>query len=196
MDERARHPAGSHPTVTDNLPAEWQPDDVQDGDPGWTGDSAIALLLANTATGQTVLDLDDDRTLRAAAATTGRRYHLLPPELLTSSAVDACSSRHVTEPGADLVTIRWPRPDATAHPRNAWTLLTVVKQRLADTGHVAVLLAPTRLQPFTVTWTGALLTAAARAGLNYLQDIVCLHEPPDEHRVVLVLRRRAGRHAH
>lgn len=167
-----------------------------DDQSGWNGDSAIALLLANTATGQSVLDLDDDPTLRAAAATTGRRYS--PAAHLTGKAHTGLGPlpRNVTEQPADLITLTWPRADSGSSPQDAWLVFTVVRNQLADGGHVAVLLAPTRLQPFTVTWTGSLLTAASRAGLNYVQDLVCLHEQPDAHRVVLILRRRADPHAH
>jgi hypothetical protein len=76
------------------------------------------------------------------------------------------------------------------------------------------MLPPTRVQPFTVTWTGALLAAAAHAGLTYLQDVICAHlepapdkpgsraprgvsaiaEHPGLHQVVLILRTQAGRH--
>lgn len=74
---------------------------------------------------------------------------------------------------------------------------------------MAILLEPTLPQAYTITWTGAVLATARQAGLDYLQDIVCLHTPGDptapvdhaatglrqQHRVVLVLRPAAGHHA-
>jgi hypothetical protein len=169
--------------------------------PGLDGDAAVDLLLANTGPSQTVVDLDDDPVLRAAAHTTGRRYHALPPRLQTRRAPA------LQAPDADLVTLAWPRPhDPT--PAASAHALTVAAGLLLPGGHVALLLEPTISQAYTITWTGAVLAAAHAAGLDYLQDVICLHHAPDDppdhpagdtgiawHRVVLVLRHQAGLHA-
>ena len=75
------------------------------------------------------------------------------------------------------------------------------------TGHSRLaLLEATVPQAYTITCTGAVLAAARDAGPDYLQDVICLHtglgaQPDDDsdadpkHRVVLILRRQAGRHA-
>ena len=159
--------------------------------------------MANTGPSQTVVDFDDDPVLRAAAHTTGRRYRALPVRLQTrrSPASNA--------PDADLVTLAWPRPhDPT--PAASAGALAVATGLLLPGGHIALLLEPNVPQACTITWTGAVLAAARDAGLDYLQDVICLHHAPDDppeppagdagpagrsHRVVLVLRRQAGRHA-
>jgi len=174
------------------------------------GDAALDLLLANTGPGQTVLDLDDDPVLRAAARTTGRRYRTLAVPLRTPGAPGP--DRGV---GADLVVLAWPRPHAP-NPNAGRDALATAAAAVVDGGHVALLLEPTVPQAYTVTWTGAVLAATHAVGLDYLQDVVCLHtahDPTDtdtddagdtvgtagvrgrQHRVVLVLRADGGRHA-
>jgi hypothetical protein len=177
------------------------------------GDSALDLLIAHTGPGQTVLDFDHDPILRAAAHATGRRYR-------TPSA----AARHATavavaeEPPADLITVTWPRAPLPA-PASGHAVLAAAVAALTPQGQVAILLEPTIPQAYTVTWTGALLAAARQCGLDYLQDVVCLHATPGDigrhatpaaaptlggrpsapvtgvrHRVVLILRREGGRH--
>jgi hypothetical protein len=167
------------------------------------GDAAVDLLVANTGPSQTIVDFDDDPVLRAAAHTTGRRYLALPLRLQSRR------SPAPPAPDADLVTLAWPRPhDLT--PAASADALAVAAGLLLPGGHVALLLEPSVPQAYTITWTGAVLAAAQDAGLDYLQDVICLHHEPDDppgppageagpggksHRVVLVLRRQAGRHA-
>jgi hypothetical protein len=167
------------------------------------GDAALDLLLANTGPGQTVLDFDHDPVLRAAARTTGRRYRALP---LSAQTPGTRNTDH--GPGADLVVLTWPRPHAP-HPTAGRHALDTAAAAVTDGGHVAILLEPTLPQTYTITWTGAVLATARTASLDYLQDIVCLHTPGDpttpvdnastvlrqQHRIVLVLRPAAGRHA-
>lgn len=171
---------------------------------GLDGDAAVDLLIANTGPGQAVLDLDDDPVLRAAAHATGRRYRTLTPHR------QALTGRAILR--ADLVTLAWPRTDSPT-PTDGHPELNLAAAALAPGGHVALLLEPTIAQPYTITWTGALLAAARTVGLDYLQDVVCLHTTPDtpdptpdgaprpapasthRHRVVLILRPQAGRHA-
>lgn len=178
------------------------------------GDSALDLLIANTGPGQTVLDFDHDPVLRAAAHATGRRYRALTPPTRHAQPTPGVHSAQ-----ADLITLTWPRPHSPA-PAGGNGALAAAVAALAPGGHVAILLEPTLPQPYTVTWTGAVLAAARQVGLDYLQDVVCLHTIPDpgprpgapvlsitaggthgparvvgrRHRVVLILRREAGRH--
>src|SRR5664279_3643929 len=80
---------------------------------GWDGDAAVQLLLASTAAGQTILDLDDDHVLRAAAATIGRHYRACSATPTRNNRSDA-HGRPVADPApADLVMLSWPRPDDT-----------------------------------------------------------------------------------
>jgi hypothetical protein len=214
---------GSHPRMTRNFDPRRHPD--RDGDVvslGWDGDAAVDLLIANTGPGQTVLDFDDDPVLRAAAQATGRRYRAHVP--LTHGGR---TPHRPAERAADLVTLFWPHPHTPTFAAARDTLATAAGC-LVPGGHVALVLEPNDPQPYTITWTGALLTAAHDVGLNYLQDIICLHpastsEAPDprtgdgshrgahdpdgghdpdgapfpgrQHRVVLILRNEAGRHA-
>lgn len=181
-----------------------RPTPERDADaPGWDDDAALDLLIAHTGPGQTVLDLDADPGLRAAAEVCGRRYRTaVPPWPDTGQYVTGGTNGR-----ADLVTMAWSRP-GRADPVSGSEALVSAAAQLASGGHVAVLLEPTIVQPSTITWVGALLSAARDAGLDYLQDIVCLHTSPvatapdgdiarprDEHRVLLILRTRAGRHA-
>jgi predicted DNA-binding transcriptional regulator AlpA len=107
------------------------------------------------------------------------------------------------------VVVRWPRPDGhLTWMTRAPETMRAVRRLLAPSGLVAVVLEPTPVEQFTITWTGILLSTAAFAGLTVLQDVICLHdrpvpeEPsgapgdaaPGQHRVVLVLRAPAGRH--
>jgi hypothetical protein len=175
-------------------PHPHQPDADRPRPPALTGDAAVDLLIANTSAGQSVLDFDDDPVLRAAAQVTGRRYQPLPIRLQTPGPPPSRG------PAADLVTLAWPRPHAL-NPTAGAQALAVAARSLAPGGHVAVLLEPALAQAYTITWTGPLLAAARDTGLDYLQDVVCLHtgpgqEPVDDdigvpglrHRVVLVLR--------
>ena len=210
---------GSHPRMTRSPDSRRHPDRTGDVVPlGWDGDAAVDLLIANTGPGQTVLDFDDDPVLRAAAQATGRRHRAHVP--LTQTRGGRTPDRP-GECGADLVTLFWPRPHAPTFAAGRDTLATAAGC-LVPGGHVALVLEPNAPQPYTITWTGALLTAARDVGLNYLQDIICLHtastsealgpptgdssrggghdpdgdpSPGRQHRVVLILRNEAGRHA-
>jgi hypothetical protein len=177
------------------------------------GNSALDLLIANTGPGQTVLDFDHDPVLRAAAHATGRRYRTLTPPTRHAQPTPG-----VHRGQADLITLTWPRPHSPA-PADGDGGLAAAVAALALGGHLAILLEPTLPQPYTVAWTGAVLAAARQVGLDYLQDVVCLHTTPgpdprpgapvpsstpgahgpahvlgQRHRVVLILRREAGRH--
>ena len=187
-DPHRREPRPALGTTTPSEPAR---------SPVLDGDAAVDLLIANTGPSQTVVDFDDDPVLRAAAHTTGRRYRALPLRAQTHRTPSAGAA------DADLVTLAWPRPHAPS-PTAGTQALTVAADLLQPGGHVALLLEPAVPQAYTITWTGAVLAAAHHVGLDYLQDIICLHttlDPHDDgerlpqHRVVLVLRRQAGRHA-
>jgi predicted DNA-binding transcriptional regulator AlpA len=163
--------------------------------------AASRLIQAAATTGQTVIDLDDDPTLQQAA--TSRGCHYLGGSI---------TSEGVPEPGTDrgdLVVVRWPSPDGhLTWMTRAPETMRAIRRLLAPSGLVAVVLEPTPVEQFTITWTGVLLSAAATAGLTVLQDVICLHDRPGpeelpaatghagpgQHRVVLVLRAPAGRH--
>ncbi|MFZ0160940.1 MAG: hypothetical protein WAL50_18060 [Kineosporiaceae bacterium] len=154
--------------------------------------------MATTA-GGTVIDLDDDPTLSAAALAYGRGY--LAADL---NAIDAPPDRP-----ADLVVVRWPRPGNHSWLSTAGEVLAGVDGLLAPMGHVAVLLDPTPALAFGITWTGTLLAAATTAGLPVLRDIVCVHDMDTDdagqskapasvtlqHRIILVLGTARARHA-
>jgi len=205
-------PAGSRPTATRRLtplpahsptatPTLFGPSAADRPPPAvLDGDGAVDLIIANTGPGQTVVDFDDDPVLRAAARTTGRRYRALPTRL------QAARPTALRTPQADLVTLTWPRPQAPA-PAPGALALAVAEGLLQPGGHVALLLEPSIPRTYTITWTGAVLAAARDAGLDYLQDVICLHTGPDhgedagdgapphqQHRMVLILRPQAGRH--
>ena len=89
-------------------------------------------------------------------------------------------------------------------------MLTAAAGLLHPGGHVALLLEPSIPRACTITWTGAVQAACHNAGLDYLQDAICLHSDPDDgpgdrdggdsrrhpqHRMVLTLRAQAGAHA-
>jgi hypothetical protein len=217
-DPRPAHRGAHQPRADRELPTDHRlPLDHAlplDDDLRLDGDSALDLLIANTGPGQTVLDFDHDPVLRAAAHTTGRTYRAL-----TTPPRHAQPTPGVHDALADLVTLTWPRPHSPT-PTAGDGALAAAAAALAPGGHVAILLEPTLPQPYTVTWTGALLTTACQVGLDHLQDVVCLRTAPDpaprhgallpstttgatrrsghlrgqRHRVVLILRRQAGRH--
>jgi hypothetical protein len=162
--------------------------------------AASRLIQAAATTGQTVVDLDDDLTLRDAATRHGCNYELAA---ITARAVPEATANA----RADLLVVRWPRPDG----RLTWMTrapetMHAVRRLLAPAGLAALVLEPTPIEAFTITWTGVLLSAAASAGLTILQDVICLHVAPAEdehhevpgqraqHRVILVLRPPSGRH--
>jgi hypothetical protein len=160
--------------------------------------AADNLIRMATTTGGTVIDLDDDSTLAAAAFALGRGY--LAVDLTT---VDAPPDRP-----ADLVVLRWPRPGEHSWLSTAGEVFAGVEGILAQLGRVAVLLDPTPALAFGITWTGTVLAAATAAGLPLLQDVVCTHdldadsvahaEAPGavtvRHRVVLLLGTGRARH--
>lgn len=151
-----------------------------------------------TTTGQLVIDLDDDPTLRDAARAEAR----------THQAVDLTDLAGPLAALGNLVVLRWPRPGDGPWLSTAAELFAAVRLLLAPTGQVAALLDPSPAHAYSITWTGILLAAAAEAGLPVLQDIVCVHDltldgdaPADaatsvtlRHRVVLLLRPPGGRH--
>lgn len=194
--------------MPNNDPAHLDPTN-QPGHPSAGRDAADALNLGEraaqnllrmaTTEGQTVIDLDDDPTLRAATTQADLGYR----------AVDLTALDQPTEPG-DLVALRWPRPGLEqSWLSSAPEVFAAVAALTAPGGVVAVILEPTPAHAFGITWTGVLLTAARAAELNLLQDIVCLHDlqvaddqTPDAaptaallHRIILILRTRTGRHA-
>jgi hypothetical protein len=160
--------------------------------------AADNLIRMASAAGATVIDLDDDPTLRAAALALGRGY--LAVDLNTLEA----------PPGrpADLAVLRWPRPGDHSWLSTAGEVFAGVDGLLAPKGHVAVLLDPTPALAFGITWTGTILAAATSAGLPVLQDVVSVHdlaadragqsEAPASvtlrHRVILVLGTARARH--
>lgn len=173
--------------------------------PGARGDradlgerTATSLVRMTTTTGQLVLDLDNDRSLRDAARAEGR----------THQAVDLALLAGLPGVPGDLVVLRWPRPGDDSWLSTASEVFAGVRHLLAPTGQVAVLLDPTPAHAYGITWTGTMLAAAAEAGLPVLQDIVCVHDltlvgdaPSDaatsvtlRHRVILILRPPGGRH--
>lgn len=175
--------------------------------PGARGDradlgerTATSLVRMATTTGQLVLDLDDDPTLRDAADAVGR----------THKAADLIGLAGPPEVLGDLVVLRWPRPGDDSWLSTGGEVFAAIRHLLAPTGRVAVLFDPTPAHAYSITWTATMLAAAAEAGLPLLQDIVCVHDlamdgdaPADaatsvtlRHRVVLILRPPGGRHAH
>jgi hypothetical protein len=162
--------------------------------------AASRLIQAAATAGQTVFDLDDDPSLRHAATSHGCHYELVP----ITAAAEPDPTFKVR---ADLLVVRWPRPDG----RLTWMTrapetMRAIRGLLTPAGLTALVLEPTPIEAFTITWTGILLSAAAAAGLTILQDVICLHVAPAEdehhdalgqraqHRVILVLRAPSGRH--
>jgi hypothetical protein len=163
--------------------------------------AARRLVQAATAVGQTVLDLDDDHALRHAATSQGRDY--VATALVPGDEPDV---QHGLK--GHQVVVRWPRPEDETWMTHAPQAFAQIRALLVPGGAAAVILEPTPVQAFTITWTGALLSAAAAAGLTNLQDVICLRTVArddlapgvdsaagERHRVVLVLRAPAGRHA-
>lgn len=158
-------------------------------------------MQALTTSGQTVLDVDDDPTLRHASTSQGRRYRTVDSTLTHQPG--AMSSER-----GDLVVARWPRLGDRSWITRAPATLADIRAFAAQGGRLALVLEPTPVEVFTITWTGVLLSAAATAGLTVLQDVVCLHVDPSmdgvtrgagsgvvaSHRVVLILSAPAGRH--
>jgi hypothetical protein len=157
------------------------------------------LIRMATSASATVIDLDDDPTLRAAALALGRDY--LAVDL---RAIDAPPHRP-----ADLVVLRWPRLGDHSWFSTAGEVFAGVDGLLAPMGHMAVLLDPTPALAYGITWTGTLLAGATGAGLSVLQDVVCVHDMETDaagrseapasvtlrHRVILVLGTARARHA-
>src|SRR4051794_34810961 len=173
---------------------------TEDGTPNLGQQAASRLIQAAATAGQTIFDLDDDPTLRHAATSHGCHYELVP-------STAAAGPDPTFKLGADLLVVRWPRPDG----RLTWMTrapetMRAIRRLLTPAGLTALVLEPTPVEPFTITWTGVLLSAAASAGLTMLQDVICLHVGPADdqeqhgpgqpahHRVILVLRAPSGRH--
>ena len=142
--------------------------------------AASRLIQAAATAGQTVVDLDDDPSLRHAAMSHGCHYELVP---ITAAA----GPDPTFKVRADLLVVRWPRPDG----RLTWMArapetMRAIRGLLTPVGLTALVLEPTPIEAFTITWTGVLLSAAASAGLTILQDVICLHVAPaeDEHHEV------------
>lgn len=161
--------------------------------------AAKNLIRMTTAAGGTVIDLDDDAALRAAALALGRHY----------LAVDLNTLEAPPDRSADLAVLRWPRSGDHSWLSTASEVSAGVEGILAPMGHMAVLLDPTPALAFGITWTGTILTAATAVGLPVLQDVVCVHEMEAEgsgqceapasvtlrHRVILLLGTARARHA-
>ncbi len=198
MTDHHPHQPGPDTPPTEQHQAE-PPAEATNGGLALGQRAADNLIRMTTAAGGTVVDLDDDPTLRAAALALGR-HHL---------AVDL--NTLVAPPGrpADLAVLRWPRPGDHSWPSTAGEVFAGVDGLLAPMGHVAVLLDPTPALAFGITWTGTMLAAAIAAGLPVLQDVVCVHdmeaagggqsEAPASvtlrHRVILLLGTARARHA-
>lgn len=160
--------------------------------------AADNLIRMTTTTAGTLIDLDGDPTLAAAAFALGRGY--LAVDLTT---LDAPPDRP-----ADLVVLRWPRPGDHSWLSTASEVFAGAEGLLAPLGRVAVLLDPALALAFGITWTGTVLAAATAAGLPALQDVVCTHdldahdadqsEAPGAvtliHRVILLLGTGRARH--
>ncbi|WP_143447415.1 hypothetical protein [Kineosporia sp. R_H_3] len=160
--------------------------------------AADNLIRMATAASGTVIDLDEDPTLRAAALALGRSY----------LAVDLTTIDTPPDRPADLVVLRWPRPGDHSWLSTAGEVFAGAEGILAQMGRVAVLLDPTAALEFGITWTGTLLAAATTVGLPVLQDVVCMHDLESEavgqseasgsatlrHRVILLLGTGRARH--
>lgn len=133
--------------------------------------AADNLIRMATTTGGTVIDLDDDPTLEAAALNVGRGY----------LAVDLNALDAPPNPPADLVVLRWPRPADHSWLSTASEVFAGAEGVLAPLGCVAVLLDPTPALAFGITWTGNVVAAATAAGLPVLQDVVCMHDLEEDH---------------
>lgn len=199
MTDKHAEPQGHDPAPSGRHRAE-PPTPGARGDRADLGErTATSLVRMTTTTGQLVLDLDDDPSLRDAARAEGR----------THQAVDLIDLAGPPEVLGDLVVLRWPRPGDDSWLSFMGEVFAGVRHLLAPTGQVAVLLDPTAAHAYSITWTATMLAAAAEAGLPVLQDVVCVHDlaldddsPADaatsvtlRHRVVLILRPPGGCHA-
>ena len=135
--------------------------DTEDVAPNLGQQAASRLIQAAATTGQTVVDLDDDPSLRHAATSHGCNYELAG---ITAGA----GPEPTANARADLLVVRWPRPDG----RLTWMTrapetMHAIRRLLAPAGLAALVLEPTPIETFTITWTGVLLSAAASAGLSH-----------------------------
>lgn len=194
------HPHQPSPqTSSSRQPQAESPPEVTNGRVLLGERAADNLIRMATTTGGTVIDLDDDSTLAAAAFVLGRGY--LAVDLTT---LDAPPDRP-----ADLVVLRWPRPGDHSWLSTAGEVFAAAEGLLTPLGRVAVLLDPVPALAFGITWTGTVLAAATAAGLPALQDVVCTHDldahDADQfdapgavtlkHRVILLLGSGRARHA-
>lgn len=166
--------------------AVWQLDshtaDQLDADPG--PDTVFASRLANhlvriyTNRGDTVLDLDLDPHLHAAAETTNRTY------LAITDAADIATldELHVTNQAVGLITARWATtspPDTTPPATTAAITDLFIACHLIGAGRATVIVAvpSTTATDITAAHGQPLITAAEEAGFVHTLQIIAVSSP-------------------
>jgi hypothetical protein len=165
--EPAPQPAGGDATPDLAIPGEPRPRLVwapANPDGGLSPQLARFILDAYTATGDVVIDVDDDAAFAATAAQTGRRHHALG------------GTKHLATLGhaagyIDLMLLRWPC-DA-AHPH--WLFFACLAL-LRNAGRLVV--AVTGERPHRIAHLSALSGAASTAGLQVVDHVAVL--TPDD----------------
>jgi hypothetical protein len=192
--QRARHtePLNERPDTHHDTPtgdpitriALWRldssDDDHPDGDPSTAFASRLAkrLVLVYTSLGDTIVDLDNDPDLLAAATTTGRA-HLA---ITATADIAVLDELHPTGQPIGLVTMQWPR---TAQPDAAPSAAAIADLFLACslmTGGTATLIVVVRpaATANTDAFTGYerdLHAAADATGFAHPQRIVAVSAP-------------------
>jgi hypothetical protein len=120
----------------------------------------------------TVIDLDADPRLQAAAEASGRTYRTI------FDPADPHAEADLSEPAA-LIVMRWPRPATPAPGLDGNGLLSLCQRHLADDGSIIIVVVVTAAlegadEASYGDYERILLPAAVAAGLRHLHDIVAL----------------------
>ena len=171
---------GDAPRVAGLVPITvWRLDDHDVGQPpthagpGFASRLAWRLILTYTSHGDTVVDVDHDPHLHAAATRTGRAY-------LAITDPDRLPVLDQIKNPVSLVTLRWPRPaDPSTEPRVA-ALLTACRPIMSEDASVIAAVRPGSAAEPDATFADheqALRIAAEGAGLTHLLQIVAVSTP-------------------
>lgn len=160
--------------------------DVEDG---LTSRLAALLVATFTLRGDIVVDLSGDPALAGAAGAAARRY-VAPDDL---AALTTLSSRGHLDGSVGLIVLRWPTPStrplyspsrtsqagrsSSIEVSGAGAMFDACAQLLAHDGCTLVVLRPVPTGRPYDEHTSAIIPAARRAGLGYLQHIVAVTNP-------------------